>query len=341
MEGLIAVTYRCNARCVMCNTWQHPSPSHDEITDDDLRSLPQLDFANITGGEPFMRDDIGDLVAVVAQKAKRVVVSTNGYFTERVLALAERFPRIGVRVSLEGLPAANDQLRGLPDGFDRGLRTILQLRARGVKDIGFGITLSDRNADDLMELYELADAMNVEFATAATHNSYYFHKFDNAFADPERIAQRLEQLAGRLLRARRPKSWFRAWFNMGLANYVRGGERLLPCGVANDVFFVDPLGEVRPCNAMEESMGSLKRQPFEQVWTSAEARRVRERVASCTRNCWMIGSVSPAMKGHIRTPAAWVLRAKLSRTVPPVRGHNPPGVAEALTKPPRDPEATR
>ena len=324
MEGLIAITYRCNAHCVMCNTWRYPSQPKDEVTPGDLLSLPRLDFVNITGGEPFMRDDIGDLVGVVAHKAKRIVVSTNGYFTERVLALADRFPRIGVRVSLEGLPAANDQLRGLPDGFDHGLRTILQLRARGVKDIGFGITLSDRNADDLMELYELADAMGVEFATAATHNTYYFHKFDNAFRDPDRIARRLEQLARRLLRTRKPKSWFRAWFNMGLANYVRGGERLLPCGVAEDVFFVDPFGEVRPCNALEESMGSLKRRPFDEIWASAEAQAVREHVASCTRNCWMIGSVSPAMKKDLRTPATWVLRAKLTGKLPAVTCVAPP-----------------
>ncbi len=318
MQGLIAVTYRCNARCTMCNTWQHPSAPADELTAADLRTLPRLEFANITGGEPFMRDDLANIVAVVSAKAERVVVSTNGYYTDRVVALATRFPNIGVRVSLEGLPAANDQLRGLVDGFDHGLRTILQLRARGLKDIGFGITLSDRNADDLLELYELADAMGVEFATAATHNSYYFHKFDNAFSDPEHVASRLEQVAQRLLRTRRPKNWFRAWFNLGLANYVRGGKRLLPCGVADDLFFVDPFGEVRPCNGMEATMGSLKRQSFQQIWSSAEARAVRQRVARCEQACWMIGSVAPAMKKDLRTPATWVLRSKLAGRPLPV-----------------------
>ena len=307
-----------HARCAMCNTWQHPTQPADEITAYDLRSLPKLEFANVTGGEPFMRDDIAEIVGVVARKAQRVVISTNGYYTDRVLALAEQFPRIGIRVSLQGLPAANDQLRGLPDGFDHGLRTILRLRARGVRDIGFGITLSDRNADDLIELYELADAMGVEFATAATHNSYYFHKFDNAFADPDRIASRLEELARRLLQTRRPKSWFRAWFNMGLANYVRGRDRLLPCGVAEDVFFVDPFGEIRPCNALEETMGSLKRHSFNEIWTSAQAQSVRAKVATCGRNCWMIGSVAPAMKKDLRIPGSWVLRAKLSGNLPPV-----------------------
>lgn len=311
MEGLIAVTYRCNARCHMCNIWQHPTELGDEITAGDLAGLPHLDFANITGGEPFLRKDILDLVEVVRSKADRVVISTNGYLTSEVLEVANRFPDLGFRISLEGLPAANDELRGLRDGFDHGLRTLVKLREMGVKDIGFGITLSDRNADDLLELYELADAMGVEFATAAVHNSYYFHKFDNVIHDADRVAGNLEELARRLLKTRRPKNWFRAWFNMGLANYARGGARLLPCGVGTDLFFLDPFGEVRPCNAMEVSMGSLKERSFSEIWQSDEAAEVRAKVASCDSNCWMIGSVSPAIKRRIWIPALWVIRSKM------------------------------
>ncbi len=318
MEGLIAITYRCNARCTMCNTWQHPSRTHDEVQPHHLTSLPRMSFANITGGEPFLRADIADIVEVIATKADRIVVSTNGYYTDRVTKLARRYPKLGFRISLEGLPAANDELRGLKDAFDHGLRTLLQLRALGIRDIGFGITLSDRNADDLLELYELADAMGVEFATAAVHNSYYFHKYDNVIDDPERVGGSLEKLAWRLLETRRPKNWFRAWFNVGLANYVRGNPRLLPCNVGTDVFFVDPFGYVKPCNATDVNMGSLKEHSFSEIWASSEAVSVRGKVASCDKNCWMIGSVSPAMKRHFRVPAAWVLRAKLSGSLPRV-----------------------
>jgi Fe-coproporphyrin III synthase len=318
MEALIAVTYRCNAHCHMCNTWQFPTTPDEELTPDDLRSLPHVKFANITGGEPFLRSDLADIVAVLRPKADRIVVSTNGYFTDRIVDLVRRYPDLGFRVSLEGLPAANDELRGIKDGFDHGLRTLLTLRDMGVRDIGFGITLSDRNADDLLELYELADAMGVEFATAAVHNSYYFHKYDNVIADRERVAGRLEDLASRLLRSRRPKNWFRAYFNAGLANYVRGGRRLLPCDMGSDVFFVDPYGRLMPCNALEAPMGSLREEPFDVIWDSPEARAVRERVCACDANCWMIGSVSPAMKKDIGVPLGWILKAKLRGTLPPV-----------------------
>jgi len=317
MEGLVAVTYRCNAHCVMCNTWAHPSSPDQEITVKDIEKLPHLTFANITGGEPFLREDIADLVEVVLRKTDRLVISTNGYFTDQILGVARRFPSVGFRVSLEGLPAANDELRGLKDGFDHGLRTVLALRQLGVKDIGFGITLTDRNADDLLELYELAESMGVEFATAAAHNTYYFHKFDNRFENPEHVAQNLEKVAQRLLATSRPKNWFRAWFNLGLANYVRGGSRLLPCNVASDVFFVDPFCEVRPCNAMEESLGSLRHQSFEEIWNGPKAAEVRAKVAVCTQNCWMMGSVAPAMKRELPRMSWWVLRAKLTGRTPP------------------------
>ncbi len=312
-EALLAVTYRCNAKCHMCNTWQFPTKKSEEVSARDLEKLPGgYRFANVTGGEPFLREDLQDIVEVVLQKTQRLVISSNGYYTDKVLALAEKFfPRVGVRISIEGLPAANDELRGLKDGFDHGLRTLLGLRHLGLKDIGFGITVSDRNARDMIELYELADAMGLEFATAAMHNTYYFHKFDNSFSDKEMISEQFRELARRLLKSRSPKKWFRAWFNYGLANYVYGNPRFLPCEVANDVFFMDPFGEIRPCNGMEESMGNIREKSFEEIWNSPQAREVRRKVSCCDKHCWMVGSAAPAMKKAIKVPLKWIIKNKL------------------------------
>lgn len=308
----------------MCNTWQSPSQASDEISPDDLRSLPALKFVNITGGEPFIRQDLPEIIEVVRTKTRRIVVSTNGYYTDRIVALARRFPDLGFRISIEGLPSANDDLRGLKNGFDHGIRTLLQLREIGCRDIGFGITVSDRNADDLLELSELADAMGFELATAVVHNSYYFHKHDNVIEDPNRVAERFTQLAKRQLASGSPKKWFRAWFNMGLANKAHGGSRALPCAMGSDMFFVDPFGVIRPCNGMSEedgsAMGSLKQASFDEIWHSEQAERLRDQVRSCTQECWMIGSVSPAMKRAVAVPALWVAKAKLTGVLDPVGG---------------------
>ncbi len=306
----IVVTYRCNARCHMCNTWQYPTKKSEEITLEDLEKLPVIPNINITGGEPFLRDDLSEILEVIRPKTSRVVISTNGYLTERILAVARRHPWIGVRVSLEGLPKANDELRGIPDGFDHGIRTLAELSRIGLTDIGFGITLSDRNIHDLRELYHLAKMMGVEFATAAVHNSYYFHKQDNVIRQQAAAIQELELLIDELLRSSRPKDWFRAYFNYGLMNYIQGRPRLLPCEMGSTSFFLDPYGEVRPCNVMERSMGNLKTATFEEIWQSPAAEAIRHDVRHCPKNCWMIGSVAEPMKKYLRVPLTWVYQRK-------------------------------
>ena len=50
---------------------------------------------------------------------------------------------------------------------------------------------------------------------------------------------------------------------------------------------------------------------YEELWNSAEAENVRRKVRCCDRDCWMIGSVSPAMHKYITTPMLWVAKHKL------------------------------
>ena len=143
-------------------------------------------------------------------------------------------------MSIEGLSQKNDDLRGRESSFDRGLKVLLGLKEMGVKDIGFGCTVSNKNSEDMLWLYRLSRELGLEFATAAFHNSYYFHKNDNEYKDPEMIASEFESIASALLKTNKPKNWFRAYFNMGLANKVRGGQRPLPCEAGTDLFFLDP-----------------------------------------------------------------------------------------------------
>jgi len=316
VEAAIITTYRCTNKCYMCNIWKYPTKIEDEFKPEILNRLPMLAFCNITGGEPFLRDDIEEIVSVLKNKARRIVISTNGYFTQKIIDIAQKNRDIGIRISIEGLPAANDELRGIKDGFDHGLRTLLGLQRLGLKDIGFGITVSDRNAKDMLELYQLAKAMGVEFATAVVHNSYYFHKHDNQINQTGEVISCFEDLINELLKTKRPKNWFRAYFNYGLINYIRGGKRPLPCGAGGDMFFVDPWGEIRPCNGMDSdsldsSMGNLNEKPFEEIWKGKKAEQIRKKVKDCPKNCWMIGTASPAMKKHILKPTIWVIKKKL------------------------------
>lgn len=68
-----------------------------------------------------------------------------------------------------------------------------------------------------------------------------------------------------------------------------------------------------PCNGTKdkEVMGNLNRQTWDELWNSPEAEKVRQKVRHCDRQCWMIGSVSPAMHKYIWKPATWVAVHKL------------------------------
>ena len=92
LNGTVIVTYRCNARCTMCNRYKAPSKPEEEISIETIKKLPPMYFTNITGGEPFIRTDLRDIVAELRKKSDRIVISTNGFFTDRIVALCKEFP---------------------------------------------------------------------------------------------------------------------------------------------------------------------------------------------------------------------------------------------------------
>lgn len=315
LNGTVIVTYRCNAKCTMCNRYKVPSKPEEEISIETIKKLPEMYFTNITGGEPFIRDDLKDIVRELLKKSDRIVISTNGFFTDRIVELCKEFPQVGIRISIEGLEKTNNEIRGLHDGFNRGYTTLKKLVDMGMKDVGFGMTVQDRNAADLVPLYNISDELGMEFATASLHNSFYFVESNNIIKDRLTVAQNFEDLVNRLLDSNSPKKWFRAYFNHGLINYIFSQKRLLPCDMSFDTFFIDPYGDVMPCNGTKEKqvMGNLNRQSWEELWNSEQAEKVRSFVRNCDRNCWMIGSVSPAMHKYIYKPAAWVIKHKFLR----------------------------
>ena len=315
LNGTVIVTYRCNARCTMCNRYKAPSKPDEEISIETIKKLPKMYFTNITGGEPFIREDLPEIVRELYKKSDRIVISTNGFFTDRIIKLCEEFPNVGIRISIEGLEETNNKIRGLEDGFNKGYSTLKKLVEMKHPDVGFGMTVQDANAKDLVALYEKANELGMEFATASLHNSFYFVEAKNIIKDRMMVAKEFEKLINRLLESNSPKKWFRAYFNHGLINYIFGQKRLLPCDMSFDTFFIDPYGDVMPCNGTKEKevMGNLNKQTWDELWNSEQAEKVRTKVRHCDRQCWMIGSVSPAMHKYIWVPAWWVIRHKFFR----------------------------
>ena len=317
-ELAIMPTYRCNARCQMCHIWKYPSRMSEEITLEDIKKLPQ-GFAriNIGGGEPTLRQDISEIADILSGKAQHLEISTNGYFTERLVKIARKHPQIRIRISLEGCSEKNDEIRGIRNGFERAMRSMQGLKEAGIKDIGFALTISHRNADEVINLYHICASLGVEFSQCVVHDAWQFRLPDNIIEDKEEVVNQIKKFIRELLRSKRKelplrvKDWFRAYLNRGFINFIRGDKRLLPCGAGTDIVFIDPYGEIYPCNALSESMGNIRKNSFEQVWNSPRANEIRGMVSKCQRNCWMVGTSRPAIKKNLLTASHWVLKNKL------------------------------
>jgi Fe-coproporphyrin III synthase len=305
----------------MCEIWKHPTSPNEELDPKYYEKLPDGLRLNITGGEPMIRDDIEDIFKILYPKAYLLELSTNGFFTDRIIRVAEKYPRILIRVSLEGLPNLNDRLRGTPNGFDHALRTMLELKKTKCRNIGFSIVICDKNMDDLLSLYELCSDLGVELGNSVMHNSWYFHKFDNAIQDREKAVRIEQEFIKALLQSRRKgiknqlKDYGRAWFNRSILRRFQGDvpNYRPPCGAGKDFFFVDPWGNVTPCNGSDDewAIGNLKDDTFENIMNSSKAREVMEKIGACRKECCFIVTDRHDMFRRPWRPIRWVLENKV------------------------------
>src|SRR5262245_15863631 len=118
------VTYRCNARCQMCDSWRMKPGG--ELTPAQVREVfakvGPLQVVRLTGGEPFLREDVAEVARAVEEASHPAVLhlTSNGSFPGRVAAFAERFPapaKLRFLISVDGLGPEHDANRGADVSF--------------------------------------------------------------------------------------------------------------------------------------------------------------------------------------------------------------------------------
>jgi 12,18-didecarboxysiroheme deacetylase len=161
------MTRQCNLKCVHCYAQAKGSPTENELTTPEGRTLiddlsafgaPVMLFS---GGEPLMRPDLPELARYAVSKGMRAVISTNG--TLITPEKARVFKEIGlsyVGISLDGLREVNDRFRGVPGAFDQALEGIRNCREAGIK-VGLRFTVNKRNADQVGPVFDLLEEENI------------------------------------------------------------------------------------------------------------------------------------------------------------------------------------
>ncbi|NIQ96012.1 MAG: radical SAM protein, partial [Desulfuromonadales bacterium] len=145
LESLsLEITHRCFCRCRMCNIWQIPAEVPDldlafwrqVLCSPELHHLRELD---LTGGEPFLRHDIGSLLATISElqatqfpKLRTLAITTNGILTDRILeqvgAVVNELGRRGIDLVLacgmDAVGGLHDRIRNHPGAWRSLERTL-------------------------------------------------------------------------------------------------------------------------------------------------------------------------------------------------------------------------
>jgi len=315
-DAIIALTYRCDARCEMCNIWQ--LKPQEFLSIDDYAKVPSsLKDINVSGGEAFMRKDVVDIVKVIHQKCgdPRIVVSTNGFRTAQIIAAMEELrktiPNIGIGVSLDGIGETHNRIRGVKYAWENATETLRQLRERGFTNIRIGFTAMNENVHEMRRVYDMACEMGIQFTTTVAQNSdIYFSTQVNTDVAPDNLYDALGYVMKGELLSYHPKRWLRAYFESGTLVFNREKRRILECRAGIDFFYLAPEGVVYPCLTIPSPMGDLKGRSFESVWESAQSAQVRREIAGCEQ-CWMICTARSELKKNLPRALGWIAREKL------------------------------
>ena len=319
------VTYRCNARCGMCDSWRM-KPGRELTVDEVARvfaQLGRLDVVRLSGGEPFLREDFAEVGETVARVSRPLVlhVTTNGSMPDRTLAFAERLSRsrrLAFMVSLDGHREEHDANRGERVTYDLALETVRRLvavRRRQRIDVSVNHTvISPQSLEDAGRLRRELDALGVEVQTVLaysessmysirlrgkraervlSHSGYPLHpRLDGADATGF-VRDELARTGAISSRARRLG---KRYYLRGLLARLRGDASPRPhprCVALRSHVRLLPDGTMPVCQFNTEIVGDLTRESLSDVMQGAEARRSRAWVDACA-GCWAECEVIPS-----------------------------------------------
>ncbi|HET9960564.1 MAG TPA: radical SAM protein [Polyangiaceae bacterium] len=169
-SAAIELTGACNQKCAYCyNEWRGDSGAsistggRDKVLARIRRLLDTFDVRELTltGGEPFTRPDLFEILDLIRSRGVAAHIISNGGLIdeERARALAEREVRF-VQVTLNGAERElHEEHVGLGH-FDATLEGIRALRAADVEVVGC-IVVTRKNANHVADILELFDSLRV------------------------------------------------------------------------------------------------------------------------------------------------------------------------------------
>jgi len=285
------LTKRCNLECAHCYIAAGPSESAAAELDtaacldivDQLLAVNPAPLLILSGGEPLLRRDLGEIAHYASANGATVVVGTNGTLltAERIAALTDAGVR-GVAVSVDSLrPSYHDKFRHGRGALAEVQGALARLRAARL-DFIVQTTVTKGNRSELGALVawsadEGAVSFNCYFLVptgrGAALSDLTPADYEVVLAD---LARWERAYRGRMLvRAKCAPHFMRVVHQTDPGSPVLNYETRCPCGT--QYCRITPDGKVTPCPYLPEVAGDLKSQRFADVWRSSPLfRRLRE-----------------------------------------------------------------
>ena len=317
-----SVTNWCQSRCKTCNIWRFyadPEFAPDlyrlrrrELALDEIerifRSMSHIYFFNISGGEPFLRGDLPEIVELAVRYLTPGIIHipTNALAPERIeghtrricAILTEKAPGVPftVKPSMDGVGVQHDEIRGVPGNFAKLLDTVDRLKRVAEEyenlHVEVGTVISRFNADDIARIADFGHSLGVQsYRHEIAENREEFRNLeDRIVPTPEQYRRAIRffkkrtraHLAGKRSLGRMTESLRLVYYDYA-ARIHATGRQVLPCYAGITNVHLTPYGELWPCCTLgdRKPLGNLREagHDFQRVWRSKQARRVRRSIA--------------------------------------------------------------
>lgn len=295
------VTNKCNQRCKMCDFWKtDPATFSQELSTEEWYSV--IDSAVkmhtriivITGGEPFLRSDIFQILGQIREKGMACHLCTNGTLLNRsTIEKLKHSAPTSMTISLDSDQAQiYNELRGV-DCFNTVVEGIRLLK-KSIPNVKIGINhlICKRNFRDMERMILFAKSLGVDqikFEPIHT-NLQHRHKPLETFEDLLFSKNDLPELQAVIRRAFRAASRAKlhtisSTFAKGISHLYDGERPKWLCYAGYISCAIDPFGMVSPCRDIN-GLENIRNKPLEEIWSSPSFQQLRQRVDNCTSTCW-------------------------------------------------------
>jgi radical SAM protein with 4Fe4S-binding SPASM domain len=269
ISGALEITHRCNLRCVHCYVGSARYGKNSQRSEMDTgKVLSVLDeirgagclYLLLTGGEPLLRHDFGEVYEHAKKNGMIVTVFTNGtLINQKIVDLFADLPPQVVEISLYGATRETyEKVTGVSGSFRSCMKGIESLLERGIK-LTLKTILMSANSREFYEIERIAKSYGVKFRFDAAISP----SFDG---DMSPISLRVpieEALEKELSDENRCAEWKKFVSSYG---DVKLNEKLYNCGAGVTSFHIDPTGFLMPCLMVKHLKYDLLSGSFADGW---------------------------------------------------------------------------